>query len=98
MGAEASSLCGADFGERSDDRTNSRNGYRHRDFDTRAGSLDVAIPKLRSVRNSRTGCCSAAKRAEKALTSVVAPCSPLAGWRSSSIPLASPACPRRRCP
>jgi len=74
MGAEASSLCGADFGERSDDRTNSRNGYRHRDFDTRAGSLDVAIPKLRSVRNSRTGCCSAAKRAEKALTSVVAPC------------------------
>ena len=48
MGAEASSLCGADFGERSDDRTNSRNGYRHRDFDTRAGSLDVAIPKLRS--------------------------------------------------
>jgi len=31
------------------DRTNSRNGYRHRDFDTRADTLDVAIPKLRRV-------------------------------------------------
>lgn len=29
-------------------RTNPRNGYRHRGFDTRAGTLDVAIPKLRS--------------------------------------------------
>ena len=29
-------------------RVNVRNGYRHRDFDTRAGTLDVAIPKLRS--------------------------------------------------
>lgn len=43
MGAEADSLCGAGFGERSDRRINSRNGYRHRDFDTRAGTLDVAI-------------------------------------------------------
>ncbi len=42
MGAEADSLCGASFGERSD----SRNRYRHRDFDTRAGTLDVAIPGL----------------------------------------------------
>ncbi|GAF49461.1 hypothetical protein RW1_085_00040 [Rhodococcus wratislaviensis NBRC 100605] len=33
--------------ERSEERSNSRNGYRHRDFDTRAGTLDVAIPKLR---------------------------------------------------
>lgn len=39
MGAEADSLCGAGFGERSEDRTNSRNGYRHRDFDTRAASV-----------------------------------------------------------
>ena len=48
MGAEADTLCGAGYGERSEDRTNSRNGYRHRDFDTRAGTLDIAIPKLRS--------------------------------------------------
>ncbi|QHE73071.1 transposase, mutator type (plasmid) [Rhodococcus sp. WAY2] len=47
MGAEVDSLCGAGFGERSDDRVNSGNGYRHRDFDTRAGTFDIAIPKLR---------------------------------------------------
>ncbi|GAA3135444.1 hypothetical protein GCM10020255_010320 [Rhodococcus baikonurensis] len=47
MGAEADSLCGAGYGERTDDRVNSRNGYRHRDFDTRAGTLDIPIPKLR---------------------------------------------------
>jgi putative transposase len=48
MGAEADAICGAPYGQPSGDRTNSRNGYRHRDFDTRAGTLDVAIPKLRS--------------------------------------------------
>ncbi len=47
MGAEADALCGAGYGERSTDRTNSRNGYRHRQFDTRTGSLDLAIPNLR---------------------------------------------------
>ncbi|CAN5762892.1 hypothetical protein BH09ACT7_BH09ACT7_60750 [soil metagenome] len=36
MGAEADALCGAGYGERSTERTNSRNGYRHRQFDTRA--------------------------------------------------------------
>ncbi len=45
MGAEADALCGAGYGERSTERTNSRNGYRHRQFDTRAGSLDLAIPQ-----------------------------------------------------
>ena len=34
MSAEADSVCGADFGERSPERVNSRNGYRHRDFDS----------------------------------------------------------------
>ncbi len=48
MGAEADAVCGAPYGLASPDRTNSRNGYRHRDFDTRAGTIDVAIPKLRS--------------------------------------------------
>jgi transposase-like protein len=47
MSEEADAVCGATHGERSDNRTNHRNGYRHRDFDTRAGTLDVAIPKLR---------------------------------------------------
>ncbi len=48
MSAEADTICGAGYGERSEERVNSRNGYRHRDFDTRVGTIDVAIPKLRS--------------------------------------------------
>ena len=48
MSAEVDALCGAGYGERTADRENSRNGYRARDWDTRAGSLDLAIPKLRT--------------------------------------------------
>jgi len=44
MGAEAD----APYGVRTEDRVNSRNGYRARDWDTRAGSMEVAIPRLRS--------------------------------------------------
>jgi putative transposase len=47
MGAEADALCGASYGERSTERANQRNGYRRRQFDTRTGTLDLAIPKLR---------------------------------------------------
>ena len=54
MSAEADAICGADYGRTDPGRVNQRNGYRHRDFDTRAGTLDVAIPKLRSV-GSRVG-------------------------------------------
>ena len=35
---------------------NSRNGYRHRDLDTRVGTLDVAVPKLQQGVCTRTGC------------------------------------------
>jgi putative transposase len=55
MSAEADAVCGAAWGERSDQRRNTRNGYRHRDFDTRAGTIDVAIPKLRNGSYSPTG-------------------------------------------
>ena len=74
MGAEADALCGAGYGQRSDERTNSRNGYRHRDFDTRVGTLDVAIPKLRSGSYFPDWLLERRKRAEKALTTVVATC------------------------
>ena len=47
LSAEADAVCGAAYGASSPERVNQRNGYRHRDFDTRAGTLDVAIPKLR---------------------------------------------------
>ena len=47
MSAEADAVCGAAYGVSSPERTNRRNGYRTREFDTRAGTLDLAIPKLR---------------------------------------------------
>jgi putative transposase len=47
MSAEADAVCGAGYGERSSERVNSRNGYRGREWDTRAGTLELAIPKLR---------------------------------------------------
>ena len=47
MSAEADAVCGAHYGTEPASGSTPRNGYRHRDFDTRAGTLDVAIPKLR---------------------------------------------------
>ena len=47
MSADADALCGAPYGERSEDRVNRRNGYRDRDFDTRAGTTELRVPKLR---------------------------------------------------
>jgi len=74
MGAEADALCGAGYGERSTERINSRNGYRHRQFDTRTGSLDLAIPKLRQGSYFPDWLLERRKRAERALTTVVATC------------------------
>ena len=74
LSAEADAVCGADYGLASPDRTNRRNGYRHRDFDTRAGTLDVAIPKLREGTYFPDWLLERRKRAERALTSVVATC------------------------
>ena len=47
MDFEVESLTGAAHGERSAERTNHRNGYRERPWETRAGTIPVAIPKLR---------------------------------------------------
>jgi transposase-like protein len=49
MSAEADALCGAGYGEVSPERVNSRNGYRPRQLDTRVGSIELAILKLREV-------------------------------------------------
>jgi transposase-like protein len=48
MSAEADQLRGADYGTHGPEWINSRNGYRNRDWDTRAGTVELAIPKLRS--------------------------------------------------
>ena len=47
MSADADAVCGAAYGQRSPDRRNIRNGYRCRGWDTRAGSIELAVPKLR---------------------------------------------------
>jgi transposase-like protein len=74
MGAEADALCGAAYGERSGERTNSRNGYRERQWDTRAGSIELAIPKLRTGSYFPDWLLEPRRRAEKALVAVVAEC------------------------
>lgn len=75
MDAEADAVCGAGYGERCAQRSNRRNGYRHRDSDTCAGTIDVAIPKLRQGSYFPDWLLQRRKRAERALTSVVATCS-----------------------
>ena len=47
MSADADAVCGAGYGERSPERVNRRNGYRERDWDTRVGSIELAVPRLR---------------------------------------------------
>jgi transposase-like protein len=74
MSAEADAVCGAGYGERSEARINIRNGYRPREFDTRAGTLEVAIPKLRSGSYFPDWLLERRRRAETALTTVVATC------------------------
>ena len=74
MSAEADAVCGADYGTSSPDRTNNRNGYRRRELDTRTGTLEVAIPKLRSGSYFPDWLLERRRRAEAALTSVVATC------------------------
>jgi len=74
MGAEVDALCNASYGEITPERTNSRNGLRHRDFDTRVGTIDLAIPKLRSGSYYPGWILEPRRRAERALTQVVAEC------------------------
>jgi putative transposase len=72
MGAEADAVCGAEYGVRSEERTNTRNGYRRRDWDTRAGTIELAIPKLRQGSYFPEWLLERRRRAEAALVSVVA--------------------------
>jgi putative transposase len=72
MGAEADAVCGAGYGERSQDRTDTRNGYRRREWDTRAGTVDLAIPKLRQGSYFPDWLLERRRRAEAALVTVVA--------------------------
>ena len=48
LSADADAVCGAQWGQQDPQRQAQRNGYRYRPLDTRVGTIDVAIPKLRS--------------------------------------------------
>jgi putative transposase len=74
MAADAEAVCNAAYGERTTERTNSRNGYRQRRWDTRVGSIELAIPKLRSGSYFPEWLLEPRRRAEKAFISVVADC------------------------
>ena len=70
MALETDGLCGAGPGERSPERVNHGNGYRERRWETRAGTLDLRIPKLRKG-SYFPAFLEARKTAEKALVAVV---------------------------
>ena len=72
MSAEADAVCGAPFGERSPERVNRRNGYRERDWDTRVGSIELAVPKLREGSYFPDWLLQPRRRAEQAFVSVIA--------------------------
>ena len=70
MAAEVEQLTGAARGARTPDRTNHRNGYRERGWETRAGRIELAIPKLRKG-SYFPAFLEPRRTAEKALTAVI---------------------------
>jgi putative transposase len=73
MEAEVSAQIGAEHGERSPQRTTHRNGYRLRDWDTRVGTIELALPRVRAG-SFLPSILEPRRRAERALTAVVAQC------------------------
>ena len=71
MSAEADALCNAEYGKRSRERTNRRNGYRSRRWDTRLGTIDLKIPKLRQGSYFPYFLLKPRRRSERALVNVV---------------------------
>jgi putative transposase len=70
MDLDVESLCQAAYGERTAERANSRNGYRDRQWDTRTGSVELKIPKLRKG-SYFPGFLEPRRTAEKALAAVI---------------------------
>jgi transposase-like protein len=72
MSTDADARCGAEYNSRNPERTNRRNGYRERRWDTRVGTIPLAIPRLREGTYFPEWLLERRRRAEQALTSVVA--------------------------
>src|SRR5215475_6768950 len=97
MSAEADALCGAPYGQRSEERVNSRNGYRPREWDTRAGTVELAVPKLRQGSYFPDWLLQHRRRAERPSSAWWPPATCWAsrpggwrGWSSSSVSLHCP--------
>ena len=71
LSADADAVCGAPFAARSPDRVHRRNGYRERPWDTRLGTIALAIPKLREGTYFPDWLLEPRRRAERALVNVV---------------------------
>jgi len=70
MELEAESLTGAPYGKRREDRVNQRNGFRDRIWETRAGTIELRVPKLRHG-SYFPAFLEPRRMAEKALTAVI---------------------------
>src|SRR5215208_5290231 len=99
MDLEVETLTGAPAGVRSPERLNHRNGYRERAWDTRAGRIDLAIPKLRKG-SYFPAFLEPRRTAEKAPTAVIQEAYvhgiSTRPWTTSSKPWAHPGSPRAR--
>ena len=71
MSAQASMPCNAGYAERTPERENSRNGYRTRPWDTRVGTIELNVPKLRRGVYSPEVLLNPRRRAEQALVAVI---------------------------
>lgn len=74
LSADADAVVGAEYGQPTPGRAAQRNGYRYRALDTRTGTIELAIPKLRTGSYFPEWLLERRKRAETALITVVADC------------------------
>jgi transposase-like protein len=74
MSADAQDQCNAEYREVTQERVNRRNGYRPREWDTRAGTVELAVPRLRQGSYFPEWLLERRRRSEQALMSVIATC------------------------
>jgi hypothetical protein len=89
MSAEADAVCGAAYSQRSPERVNSRNGYRHQDWDIRAGTVELEIPSslcALSMLSCDSGGCGSSGRRAAPMTGGWWRASKLLAWGGSSRP------------
>jgi len=74
MSADVDNVCGADYRQTTPERTNQRNGYRERRWDTRVGTIDLSIPRLRKGSYFPDWLLSPRRRSEQVFVQVISEC------------------------